>query len=432
MKLHENVTMGINLYRGPKKFILLMIVLSLTFSIYEYYKTLQFALKQPSDIVNGIFLTLEPIEENKIKKWQDLRNNMGNLSRLGEILLKDTPTPKSSSGNYKILVWKYGSTIESRHLKHFTGELIDPFSYCSVKNCDISYKDEDLDTADIVIFHLHRIKGLKDIPKRTNTKQIWAFLTDESPHHTFLSSKDALEAFNGIFNWSMTYRIDSDIPVPYGRTLLKRNPEFDMKLILNKRRDVLVAIMGSNCHGHNHRWKYVKELQKYIAVDVYGGCGPMKNACPGHFKADCPAIDQYLFYLSFENSNCDEYITEKLWWNAFHKNSIPIVMGSTLQTYEKLLPPGSYINVDNFANPAGLADYLLQLNKTGDFKHYYNWKANFEVLNEHGYFRSKSYHYCRICQSLNYNIKEPKIYNNLQKFWSVKESCHEAWDDWHD
>lgn len=75
--------------------------------------------------------------------------------------------------------------------------------------------------------------------------------------------------------------MDSDIPVPYGRTVALRvgeevqEQDFDT-WNANKSQDVLVAIMGSNCGGRNHRWKYVKELEKYIPVDKYGGCGTLK------------------------------------------------------------------------------------------------------------------------------------------------------------
>lgn len=153
--------------------------------------------------------------------------------------------------------------------------------------------------------------------------------------------------------------------------------------------------------------------------------------CPGHFGADCPAINNYLFYLAFENSNCDEYITEKLWWNAYQKNSIPVVMGSTQATYKKLLPPDSYINIDDYASPQVLANYLLWLNETGEYTNYYRWKNYFEIRNEHGYFQSKSYHYCRICQAMNYNDKTTKVYTNLERFWSTKD-CHLAWDEGQD
>lgn len=152
--------------------------------------------------------------------------------------------------------------------------------------------------------------------------------------------------------------------------------------------------------------------------------------CPGHFKADCPDIGNYLFYLSFENSNCDNYITEKLWWNAFEKNSIPIVMGANPADYQMLLPTESYINVDDFASPAVLAQYIYRLNTTEEYRYYYKWKKYFKVLNEHGYFQSKSYHYCRVCQALNYNERQPKVYGKLEEFWSVKKDCHPAWNDW--
>ena len=45
----------------------------------------------------------------------------------------------------------------------------------------------------------------------------------------------------------------------------------------------------------------------------------MSMTCAGHFMRDCPDLDDYKFYLAFENSLCSEYITEKLWWNSFSK-----------------------------------------------------------------------------------------------------------------
>jgi hypothetical protein len=82
---------------------------------------------------------------------------------------------------------------------------IDPFEHCSVKNCEITYDDKALESADIVIFHLHRMVN-GELPKTNrSSSQIWAFLTDESPFQTFLG-KNSLINYNGVFNWSMTYR----------------------------------------------------------------------------------------------------------------------------------------------------------------------------------------------------------------------------------
>lgn len=249
------------------------------------------------------------------------------------------------------------------------------------------------------------------------------------------------------------FRMNSDIPVPYGRVVRASSPDnFFVEKEFNKwrrtkRNDVLVAIMGSNCHAVNHRWNYVKELQKYINVDTYGHCGTLKYEsellslkllcqwklyfrCPGHFGSDCNKLNNYLFYLAFENSNCDDYLTEKLWWNAFHKNSIPIIMGPATKNLHKLLPHKSYISVDEFATPRDLATYILYLNRTEtELIPYFAWKSQYAVLNEHGYFKSKSYHYCRVCEALNYNTKETKIYKDLESFWS-KNNCYSAWDEW--
>uniref|UniRef100_A0AAR5QA88 Fucosyltransferase n=1 Tax=Dendroctonus ponderosae TaxID=77166 RepID=A0AAR5QA88_DENPD len=423
----KNVTMVAAIFQRNKLFLVLVVFLFLiTF----------FILTEPNPPQDeSVELISLGIENSKIQQWWMRRNASKNLSKLGEILFLEAAEPavKDSNKRYQILVWKYGPTIENRHLKQFSGQRIDPFEYCSVKNCDITYNDSDTKSADIVIFHLHRITGLADMPARSDPKQIWAFLTDESPFHTFMGSKNKLKEFNGLFNWSMTYRMDSDIPVPYGRTVFRKDPAYlQVAQPMGKRKDVLVAVLGSNCGGQNHRWKYVSELQKYLKVDIYGGCGTLKKQCPGHFGTDCPAINDYLFYLSFENSNCDEYITEKLWWNAYQKNSIPVVMGSTQATYKKLLPPDSYINVDDYASPQVLANYLLWLNETAEYTNYYRWKNYFEIRNEHGYFQSKSYHYCRICQAMNYNDKSMKVYNNLESFWSTKKDCHPAWDEGQD
>jgi hypothetical protein len=61
---------------------------------------------------------------------------------------------------------------------------------------------------------------------------------------------------------------------------------------------------------------YINELQKHIQIDVYGNCGTLRcdksqgNACFRKLKKD------YFFYFAFENSNCRDYVTEKLFTNG--------------------------------------------------------------------------------------------------------------------
>ena len=79
-------------------------------------------------------------------------------------------------------------------------------------------------------------------------------------------------------------------------------------------------MLASNCGAANNRMEYARDLQKFIAVDIYGDCGEHK--CPTHLphKMSVPCVNwlanDYKFYLAFENSNCKDYITEKLLHNA--------------------------------------------------------------------------------------------------------------------
>jgi hypothetical protein len=57
-------------------------------------------------------------------------------------------------------------------------------------------------------------------------------------------------------------------------------------------------------------------LQKYIPVDIYGKCGTQK--CPRSTETECYEMlnRDYKFYLAFENANCKDYLTEKLFENS--------------------------------------------------------------------------------------------------------------------
>jgi hypothetical protein len=100
--------------------------------------------------------------------------------------------------------------------------------------------------------------------------------------------------------------MDSDVPVPSGRTLPLTTAEKKRgRKEKVKEKTKLAAIMVSNCGGKNKRWKYVEELRKHMPVDVYGACGNLRCvrlsamfilACINEDKtAKCPLIKWDLF-----------------------------------------------------------------------------------------------------------------------------------------
>ena len=104
---------------------------------------------------------------------------------------------------------------------------------------------------------------------------------------------------------------------PYGRWQYYNENVQQLPLKQNYAKDKTknVAWFVSNCNTRNKRLEYAKELGKYIDVDIYGNCGTKQ--CPRSQSADCfKMLDDYRFYLSFENSNCKDYITEKFFHNG--------------------------------------------------------------------------------------------------------------------
>ena len=98
----------------------------------------------------------------------------------------------------------------------------------------------------------------------------------------------------------------------------------------------------------------VKSLQNYMPVDIYGNCGT--HRCSD--KKDCfqYVSDNYKFYISFENSLCKDYVTEKFFKAMFH-DILPIVYGGA--DYSEIAPPKSYVNVlPEYENPKDLASLL--------------------------------------------------------------------------
>ena len=92
----------------------------------------------------------------------------------------------------------------------------------------------------------------------------------------------------------------------------------------------------------------MKELQKYIDVDIYGACGPLKcsRETVGN-RSDCYSMLEwdYKFYLSFENSICKDYVTEKL-EKILHHFIVPVTLGGA--NYSQVAPPHSFINALDF------------------------------------------------------------------------------------
>lgn len=226
---------------------------------------------------------------------------------------------------------------------------------CSYTNCIVTsekYYLNDITDFDVIAFAGPEIVSFPDIflPTRRAHHQKYVFASIESSYNYPICSN----RFDGFFNWSWTFRLDSDVrwgymdikdsnnkiigpnEVMHWMDLKDMKPvseEFKQKL---KSKRIAAAWFVSNCFDRSGRFLLAQalehELKKYnLELNVFGDCG--KFACPQSRDEICMKMlgETYFFYLSFENSISKDYVTEKL-LKALQTNVVPIVFGGANYT----------------------------------------------------------------------------------------------------
>ena len=181
--------------------------------------------------------------------------------------------------------------------------------------------------------------------------------------------------------------------------------------------------MVTRCSTNSRREDYVKELRKYIDVDVYGKCGELQCKRTNYHlpKPECYDMieSKYKFYLSFENSICTDYVTEKFFRIAQLESVVPVVYGGADNS--RIAPPHSYIDARQF-EPKQLADYLKKLDADDAlFKEYLQWKDKYIV--ENGEQIGIQNAFCDLCRKLHQKDEPVKVYNQVIDWFHPENTC---------
>ncbi|KAM4019942.1 3-galactosyl-N-acetylglucosaminide 4-alpha-L-fucosyltransferase FUT3-like [Anomaloglossus baeobatrachus] len=252
-----------------------------------------------------------------------------------------------------------------------------------ITGCKLSTDRGLYSVADAVIIHHADIRGDKrSLPQQPrNPYQRWVWLNLEPPLRL-----PNMEILDNLFNMTMTFRHDSDIFTPYGHIESLREPQN----VTIPEKSKLVCWVVSSWYPGIRRIAYYQELRKHISVDVYGA--QHKRLDNEDFNS---TIAQYKFYLAFENFNYPDYITEKLWANALGSGTVPVVLGTSRENYERFVPGDAFIHVDDFPTAKELAAYLLELDKDDEkYRKYFNWRSRYRVRPRKGWPEA----YCKACE----------------------------------
>ena len=172
---------------------------------------------------------------------------------------------------------------------------------------------------------------------------------------------------NDFYNLSISYRKSADVHRGYFDIVHKGSHEpvsqwmsynsnqtidldtYGFAKLEDRKNDIAWA--ASNCHAYNHREDYVQEMKDHahnLKIDIFGKCGDLElSKDPNLSESFRTNISpKYKFYLAFENSNCQEYVTEKFALSLIH-GIVPVVMGGlNSTTYEKI---GKYLLRSNIS-----------------------------------------------------------------------------------
>ncbi|VDD96952.1 unnamed protein product [Enterobius vermicularis] len=191
-------------------------------------------------------------------------------------------------------------------------------------------------------------------------------------------------------------------------------PKFsqDVKSIFE--RPNLVLQLVSNCRTSSRRENYVKQLKRYIRITQLGKCfgGKCSPEC------ETRAISKHKFYLSFENSVCQDYISEKMFRRLGHM--LPVVLKRSI--YSGFIPDDAFIAADDFKCPEDLAKYLRYLggNYTA-FSKYFEWTKHWKLEREN--------HACLLCKFLNEKNGTVKTLANFREWWYDDKKCEKYYAD---
>lgn len=257
-----------------------------------------------------------------------------------------------------ILQWTYAYEPDWSDLYLEKGQQAFTSRNCTFQNCFITSNRSFFENAtdyDVVIINtLPYIRFPSQIiqlpPVRSEIQQYLLLGVEPASYNR------APDNLNGNINLTWTYKLNSDIIHPYFTVKNKAGeiigPKIDMHWInLNdlppvnnsiiqklKNKRLAAVWIGSNCYSKN-RIVYIIKLQKELRskyglqLDIFGKCGNV-SACTKNptdrdgllTKCYDKIESDYYFCLAFENSNSEDYVSEKVLHGLNHF-SVPVVYG---------------------------------------------------------------------------------------------------------
>lgn len=365
---------------------------------------------QPKEEIRSKFVNKTKVEQARVELHHGVGSVAWSEEEKTKFLEKFSVDP---SNPYHRINQKLNSgTKISVHMINMPAWLIWEVSEprCRRNLCQFDADDVTNNTDVVLVNGIRLVDSL--LPARRWSHQLYIMYGREATVHFQSSLLNDNSTWRHSFNLTATYRQESDLHWSYGEIKLKTAAPKPDYLAIAHNKTKLAVWLVSNCKATSIRNEYVREMKKYIDVDIFGRCGNA-TSCLSQLRGDCllDLLRPYKFYLAFENAFCSDYLTEKIFKTFMVNNNIvPVVMGGT--DYDKYFPKGSFINIDWFPSARELAVYLQNLDLE-TYSKYLEVKDMYETLPGYSIL-------CQVCDALVKQTMKPKVYD--MKYW-LDEAC---------
>ncbi|GFN73899.1 alpha-(1,3)-fucosyltransferase [Plakobranchus ocellatus] len=356
--------------------------------------------------------TFEDVDEKKKEKDEDIAAR-DHATDTVEEQKKPQPPAQSPATDRVYRIFDHNPIAKYEHVTYYN------FSQCPYSRCEFTNFSRK---ADLLMVNAARIKNYP-LPERRKGALLMMY-TKEPPtfkRFHFLNSTD----YMGSVNWTRSVFPGSTFMAHY-RDIIQRAPpaDKDYEAIFDQKRKE-AAWFVTHCQTHSKREEYVKRMSRELRVDIYGACGSKscgkygfemggeKDVCLDLLRRD------YKFYISFENSMCTGYITEKFFNMYEDVDVIPVVRGGG--EYSEFAPKDTFVNAADFKTPEALGQYLRQLGQN---------KARYiEMLKKKDNYLSvkpREKFHCTLCKALHTRSHVPSVYPDFYKW--MMDNCWKPTD----
>lgn len=258
--------------------------------------------------------------------------------------------------NY-VLLWT-DSRVKSTFTKTL-GQQQDVFitKECPFQNCIVTKNKKyfnDITDFDAILFLGSELANLSSVPHARAEYQKYVFVSRDPASVYPVTSE-----YDSFFNWTWTYKLNSDIQSKYFvirnkdgtivgpkqemhwmnfRYMKPISPLIKRKLLKKKTAAIWFASHYTTLSDYEPFVLTLrKELFQYnMKLRICGRCG-LYNACPIKNMNDCliPSGNKYYFSLAFEDSLCEDYVTRMV-LHALQHLTVPIVLGGA--NYTRFVP----------------------------------------------------------------------------------------------